>query len=113
MGQDGLCAKCFHWDREAEYTCVQADPQADEEVREFLRKDRVREEWLKGQKHVEIKQGGDEVQRTLDIHMASKVIKAKGRRALSPRTKGAYRAVVCNQVWTRKRLADAGYQTEP
>ena len=51
--------------------------------------------------------------RTLDIHMANKVIKAKGRRALSPRTKGAYRAVVCNQVWTRKRLSEAGYQTEP
>ena len=60
-----------------------------------------------------MKQGGEEVERTLDLHVAKKVIAAKGRRALSPKTRGAYRAVVCNQVWTAKRLEQSGYDNMP
>ena len=107
------CAKCFRWDTEAECECADVAEEELEEAAAFWQKDAQRTAWLKQQRHVEIRQGGEQVDRTLDIHLANKVIKAKGRRALSPRTKGAYRAVVCNQVWARKRLSEAGYQTEP
>ena len=43
------------------------------------------------------------MQRTLDYGVVERILKSKAKRALSPRSKGAYRAVVLNQVWTRER----------
>ena len=45
-----------------------------------------------------------------DIATVKHILSEKGKKALTPSQKGLYKATVCDAVWTKARLEDAGYE---
>ena len=91
---------------------VQCTCKAQEEQRAFLELRRKREEHIRERGQHEIIEGGQMVQRTMVSDVSKRILKSKARGAMSLKSKGAYKAVILNQVWTQERLAQAGYETD-